>query len=81
MHNVQTIQSEQTVKKEIYFVLLTPECEDAIIEGDVPIIENRLSRVIRVKGEKQLRESEHEVLVKEIQNALSDSYVIQSTMV
>jgi len=62
-------------------ICLTPKCEDAIEEGDVPIIENRLSRVIRVKGEKQLRESEHEVLVKEIQNALRDSNVIQSAMV
>lgn len=62
-------------------LVLTPKCENAIVERDVPIVEDWLSWVFRVEREEELREGDHEVFIEEIENAFRNTDVIQTAVV
>ncbi len=54
--------------------------EYQIVQRDIKIVVQRLSRVPIQKGEQVLREGEYHVLVEEVQNHLADSNVVPPPM-
>lgn len=54
--------------------------EDEVVEGDVHVVEERLTGVGAEKGGDELRDGEEHVLVEEVENHLADSDVVPPAM-